>query len=296
MAHNMPTADMQMFATMHYKEVLRRFTRQNVRPDGRSLSQYRIQTVSAENSVASGGLAISHIGRTRVMCSIHLERSPPESEHRIEAKLNSNKTGRVRVQVDVGACASGASEHKAARARESAIAAFLTNILVGTEVLDLSQLILADGQVVFVLCIDVMCLSDDGNLYDASLTAVIAALRSSRFLTQQLTETNTLEIVANSSYWCLNMHHHPIALTVGLFEGLFLHDCTRKEEEELDGSLSIVYNEYGKLCGVHKPGGVAIGKEMLKACMMMSSAHARQTFEMLARDVPIPALSERRQT
>ena len=94
--------------------------------------------------------------------------------------------------------------------------------------------------------------------------------------------------------WRLSLAHHPVSLTLGQFDdGLLLQDCTRAEEDSLSGWFAVVVNERGQLCGLHKPGGAAVDKEALKRALGWAQAHARQTFELLARAVPAAVEAKR---
>jgi exosome complex component RRP43 len=46
----------------------------------------------------------------------------------------------------------------------------------------LDSLVIAPGKLVWVVYIDIVCLSNDGNVFDASLSATTSALKSGTFL------------------------------------------------------------------------------------------------------------------
>ena len=58
------------------------------------------------------------------------------------------------------------------------LSVFIKDVILSSECLQLTQLCPVLGKVAWVLYIDVLCLDHDGNLRDASIAAVMAALNS----------------------------------------------------------------------------------------------------------------------
>lgn len=67
---------------------------------------------------------------------------------------------------------------KQAETQQAVLTTVIQSVLESTNVLDKSQLCIEEGKAVWILYIDVYCLSNDGNLLDASLIAVLAALKN----------------------------------------------------------------------------------------------------------------------
>lgn len=56
----------------------------------------------------------------------------------------------------------------------------IDRVLKESKVLDLKDLCIEEGKAVWALWVDVVCVSYDGNIYDAALTAVMAALANGK--------------------------------------------------------------------------------------------------------------------
>eukprot|EP00667_Euglena_gracilis_P020645 EG_transcript_22407 len=271
--------EMQIFAAIHFKELLRRFVSINQRPDGRKLNQIRPVTVIPDPLSTTAGSATVGLGLTRVLAGCNVEPGPMMPGRPGE--------GRVQITCSFGSVSRQSLEQRRAREKEQAIAAFLLRTLLSSKVIDLTQLSIRESSAVLVLCIDIVATSDDGNLLDASLVAVMGALRTAQFPQFAVDEGGAVVPAPDQPRWRLALRHYPFSLSFGLFEKAILHDCTSKEEQELTGSFTVVYNNAGQLCGLYKPGGTPVPREALKECMGVAKLHAQRTFQVLQTSVRV---------
>ena len=51
-------------------------------------------------------------------------------------------------------------------------------LFFSSKMLDLSDLCISEGKAVWVLYADIVCLSDDGNVFDAALLAFVSAMQN----------------------------------------------------------------------------------------------------------------------
>ena len=79
--------------------------------------------------------------------------------------------------------------------------------------------------------------------------------------------------------------HIPVALKVGLFDGVLIADPSLFEEDLLATSLTIVQTADKQLCAVHKPGGAAMSGPQLAECMQLSLKHSITVTAMLTAAV-----------
>ena len=56
----------------------------------------------------------------------------------------------------------------------------INRVLKESKVLDLKDLCIEEGKAVWVLYVDAVCVSYDGNIYDAALAAIMAALNNGK--------------------------------------------------------------------------------------------------------------------
>lgn len=144
----------------------------------------------------------------------------------------------------------------------------LTDILLGCEVLKLSDLCIAEGQAVWVLYLDLYILNAAGSLLDASLLAAVAALQDTRLPAVHMTEEGNVErdgledldadendaaaaAAGNVRTVPLQLHGTPLSLTCGIYkqQQLLLADPDHEEEGLMAASVTVVLDEKHDLLG-----------------------------------------------
>mmetsp|Transcript_114261 Transcript_114261/g.323092 ORF Transcript_114261/g.323092 Transcript_114261/m.323092 type:complete len:258 (-) Transcript_114261:83-856(-) len=59
-------------------------------------------------------------------------------------------------------------------------------------------------------------------------------------------------------------------------EPAWILDPNRLEEAAMAGVLCIAVNQHGELCGIHKPGGIAVDFALIEHCVEVATAHAKE--------------------
>lgn len=166
----------QLFETLDPFTFHRTFFLKGLRADGRQLTERRSKIsgpASASSQTTSEGSGVCRIGETSVLAAIKTEVGTPGA--------TTSDSGRATVTVTSSPLAG--SRYQIGRANDEIvlIGQTLQQLLDQTHAIDLTQLCVLNGQTCFVLYIDVVILSDDGNLYDACVGAMMAALQSCLF-------------------------------------------------------------------------------------------------------------------
>ena len=166
--------DTSVFAKVFPKEYHLKFLESYCRADGRGLRTVRKVSVTRGVLGTTDGSGLAKVGATSVMCGIKLEVGAPS--------LDDAKAGRLVVAVDLpDLCSASLPRSSQQRAAEcEALSEQLARLATGSGLLKLSDLLIADGQAVWVLYADLVCLSHDGNLFDACVLALQAALQDAR--------------------------------------------------------------------------------------------------------------------
>ena len=110
----------------------------------------------------------------------------------------------------------------------------------------------------------------DGGLVDASCVAVIAALQHFRRPDVSVEgEDVTVYTLAERVPVPLAMLHHPLCVTLSIFEGgeIVLVDATLQEQQISEGEMVITANKHGELCQIAKLGGVPTDALVLLGCV-----------------------------
>lgn len=156
----------------------------------------------------------------------------------------------------------------------------------------LSDLCIASGDSCWVIYADLVCLNFDGNLADACLLALVQSLRR-----VQLPETEVVEegfagggfggrggnevCVSSTNFRPLPCLRTLLPTTFAVIEGHIVADPTLNEEELSSASMTIVLDETGALCQVHKPGGVPLTDDQINACIKTAKARVSVLLPML---------------
>ncbi|CAM9126909.1 unnamed protein product [Discosporangium mesarthrocarpum] len=265
--------EVEAFQRLDPENFYRRFVAKNVRPDGRELRAVR--PVSVDTDLFSeehvGASALVGIGHTKVVAGITLQVGQPCE--------SSPQCGDVDVQVFLTPLSS--SKFGGGRPSEQAqtLGTFVRSSVVESGAIRLEDLCIDEGGHAWKLCIDIMCLSFDGNLMDACLIAALAAL-----LRLKLPDTSTVddEVVVKGDIWTpLPVKYLPLPLTCGVFDGMIITDPSLLEEQLLTTNVTVVQTPSGKVCGVHKPGGSCVSGEQLHECLELCLQHAKQLQDIL---------------
>ncbi|ROT69495.1 putative plexin domain-containing protein 2 [Penaeus vannamei] len=150
----------------------RSFLDKKKRPDGRGLTDSRSIMIRVGTVTTAEGSSTVRMGHTTVMCGIKAEIATPA--------LRQPDQGLIVPNVELYACCS--PMFKAGPPGEKAISTsqFLKNVIISSGMLDLTELCIVNNKYVWCLFCDIVCLNYDGNLTDAALVALVAALQNLR--------------------------------------------------------------------------------------------------------------------
>lgn len=104
--------------------------------------------------------------------------------------------------------------------------------------LHLPDLSIVSGESAWVVYADLVCLSHDGNLYDACLLALMESLKRCQLPETEVVEEGVGERAARQSEVCISstnlrplpIHHTLVPITIGVMEQQLLADPTAAEE------------------------------------------------------------------
>lgn len=138
------------------------FLSNSIRPDGRSLEEYRKVTISS-NIVSLGKTIIqSTISRTSAQSSI-------ETPHLGVVLFNVNLTGLASLKYEDNNARNGAKVDESHFLEE-----FLNDTFIRSGAVDLSLLCIGEGKLVWHITVTLTAISVDGNLRDAFVLASVS--------------------------------------------------------------------------------------------------------------------------
>ncbi len=179
--HKVQDADLHnslmVFKKLFPTEYNKYFINSGCRNDGRALSQFRPIAIAKSIINASDGSALCKIGLTNVICGIRYFIDTP--------KALTPKQGRVDINVNVSATLSSDTYGTSASSTNvnnffslnHILAEFCKNAIESGDVVDLEKLSIQEGKSAWVLQADILVLNNDGNIFDACLLSLVAALQ-----------------------------------------------------------------------------------------------------------------------
>ncbi|NXP67740.1 EXOS8 protein, partial [Chloropsis cyanopogon] len=209
--------------TVEPLEYYRRFLKENCRPDGRELGEFRTTTVNIGKCLRSittaDGSALVKLGNTTVICGVKAELAAPA--------VDSANKGYIVPNVELPSlCAerfrSGPPGEEAQAASQFIADSFLLPCLLSfyfsSQMIVKEDLCIASGKLAWVLYCDIICLDYDGNLLDASVFALLAALKNVQLPLVTINEETGLSEVNLKQKNPLIIRKHPVATSFAIFD------------------------------------------------------------------------------
>lgn len=132
-------------------------------------------SLSSGHIRSADGSSIARQGNTTVVCGIKLELAKPTAE--------SPSSGFIVPNVTLPAMCNPAFKSGPPSPQAQALSTFIKEVVESSGCVDLCSLCPVPGRAAWVLYVDVVCLDHDGNLRDAAVAALMAALASLRLPT-----------------------------------------------------------------------------------------------------------------
>ena len=269
-----------MAATLHAVDPLeyyRAHLSRGVRPDGRGLLRGRRPVTRNASLTSTDGSAIVRMGRTALLVGVQCDPTVPT-----EAEPSC---GRIVVSVEFSAVCSpaaaathggsGSTAATAAVARMESDKAILVELLQQTAnggLVDLEKLCAVAGTAVWSCYCDVYVLEHDGNLTDAAMLAMMAALSYVRLPSVAVDEQSGALTVVEERAMALLVERPVFPCTFGLLDGTLLLDPCAEEEALLSSTFTLLLDDSGELRAVHKPGGAPLASGSMEPCLAAAKA------------------------
>jgi len=248
------------FKTAQPLEYFKHFLKENIRPDGRDLLEFRKTLLNIGTISTSYGSAVLKLGHTMVSCGITAELAVPPAD-------NPN-IGYFVPNVELPPLCSPEFRPGPPDDKAQILSQLVLDIVKNSGMLNLEDLCIQENKLSWVIYADVLCMSHDGNLLDAVLTVLYAALQNVKLpLIQINKESSEPEHIPESTFK-LNLQSRPVSTTIALFDqNILFVDPSHDEEDIACGTITIVVGDNKQLYSVYKPGGCAVDDKILKKCI-----------------------------
>lgn len=148
----------------------RDYVNNDIRPDGRGLDQFRPVIINVSSIGTADGSAIVKIGNTTVVCGIKAELAKP--------KASEPENGYIVPNIELSPLCSPKFRPGAPTEEAQVCAKALSDLIVNSQCLKLTDLCVAKEKLVWTLYCDLVCFDHDGCILDAAIIALIAALKT----------------------------------------------------------------------------------------------------------------------
>ncbi|KAF6084003.1 exosome component 8 [Phyllostomus discolor] len=273
------------FKTVEPLEYYRRFLKENCRPDGRELGEFRATTVNVGSISTADGSALVKLGNTAVICGVKAEFATPPPD--------APNKGYVVPNVDLPPLCSSRFRSGPPGEEAQVASQFVADVIENSQMIRKEDLCISPGkhgrissasvsELAWVLYCDLICLDCDGNILDACTFALLAALRNVQLPEVTINEETALAEVNLKKKSHLNIRTHPVATSFAVFDDtLLLVDPTGEEERLAAGALTVVMDEAGRLCCLHKPGGGGLTGAKLQDCVSRAVTRHREVKKLM---------------
>ena len=287
------------FLQAHFKQP------QPVRPSGRRPNELREPVINTGSLSHSNGSAVVRLGDTSVVCGVRGEillasevPHPPKDETRTEDIIENLNLLVPNVELSTGCSPAFLPGNPPSNLAQS-LSWRLTSSLQASDLVNPDDLTISyaepqsadvdEESVVVVkaywtLYIDILCISLDGNCYDAAWMAVMAALKNTT-LPNAWWDADREAIICSplaNEARKLNLSGSPGATTFAVFstasplkqqseaESWVLADPDSFEEDVCSETVTVVIDN-GKLLRIEKHGGARVGKEAMAECVSVAT-------------------------
>ncbi|KAI4148715.1 MAG: hypothetical protein LQ341_001490 [Variospora aurantia] len=249
--------------------------RENIRLDGRALDAFRNIELSFGDEY---GVVDVQLGDTRILARISATVTAPFPDRKFD--------GIFTVITELSPMASPAFEVGRQTETETLLSRLLEVALRRSSAISTESLCLIAGQQVWSLTATCHVLSHCGNLLDACNLAVLAALQHYRIPDVTVKgEEVIVHSVEERNPVPLAMLHHPLCVTLALFEGgeKVIVDATLREQQCCEGEVVVTANKHGEVVQIAKLGGVAADALVLLNCVDLAVAKVKELDTVISK-------------
>jgi exosome complex component RRP42 len=253
------------------RDYLYKLAKTEKRADGRGVEEYREIVIVPGIITQAEGSARVKLGDTEVYAGVKIEPGEPYSD--------SPNSGVLITNAELIPLAS--PDFEAGPPREDAIelARVVDRGIRESGIINFEQLCIEPSKKVWMVFLDLYILDDNGNLFDASLLAGLAALYTAKIPCErfELGKDVPLPLEPNS----------PIACTHVKYNGLLVADPSLDEGLIADARLTLALDENSHLRAIQKGGVGSFKLEEIKTVTKMAQSNAEKIREVFKKALKI---------
>ncbi len=217
------------------------------RMDGRGLDETRPLTIETGLIQKANGSARVTLGNTQVIAGVKIATGTPFPD-------TPNK-GILVVNAEILPMSSPYAEPGPPSEDAIELARVVDRGIRESEMVDMTKLCVVEGKTVVAVFVDCNVMNVDGNLFDATSYAVVAALRTSKMKKYKVEND---KVVASEDEVPLPVEKTPVSVTLARIGDRLVVDPGSEEEASMDMRITITTDEEGHICASQKGEASAI--------------------------------------
>lgn len=231
-----------------------------LRADGRGIHEPRRISIKTNVLDKAEGSAHVSLGNTQVLVGVKVDIGQPFKD--------TPNQGVLVVHAENVPLASPIFEPGPPDENAIELARIVDRSIREVRAVDLESLVIRVGEKAWNLWVDIYVLDYDGNLYDASMLAAMAALAVTKLPDYDESETGEIILKRESRVKPLKINSKVVSVTLARIGDYLIVDPTFEEEVIADYKLVLSFDENMRIVGAQKTGsgGMRIGelREALK--------------------------------
>ncbi|CAE6432187.1 unnamed protein product [Rhizoctonia solani] len=262
------------FQRLHPRTYFERFIAEGYRPDGRKVDTWRDVRINVGSISTANGSSLVRIGDSTIVCGVKAEIAEPELESLNEGFIVSN--------LDLPAICSPKFRPGPPAEEAQMLSEKINDILTSSSAIDPKTLCIHPGKAAWVIYVDAVCINYDGNILDATMLAVLAALQNAKIPVATYDPDTERTTCSRTETVPLALTHMPITTSFGVFDKTHLiSDPSSFEEPLLDATITVTVDiSSGTLGGINQVGFSA-PSATLETITQRAIAHSKTLAEIL---------------
>jgi exosome complex component RRP42 len=222
------------------------------RMDERALDQLRPLKIETGLIQKANGSARVHLGNTQVIAGVKIATGTPFPD--------TPDKGLLVVNAEILPMASPYAEAGPPSEEAIELARVVDRGIRESEMVDLTKLCLIPGKSVVTVFVDCNVMNVDGNLFDATSYAVVAALRTSKMKKYKVKDD---KVEASEDWVPVPVERTPVSVTMARIGDKLVVDPNTEEEVSMDMRITITTDDDGNICASQKGEASTISPELV---------------------------------
>ncbi|XP_035892440.1 exosome complex component RRP43-like isoform X2 [Anopheles stephensi] len=156
----------------------------------------------------------------------------------------------------------------------------LADAISNAHCIDLQDLCISPGKLVWALYCDLTCLDHDGCVFDVAIISLVAALHTVKLPTIQYNHDTGETRTDTSTFSPLSVHCVPVTTTFVMVSDRLITDPTSEEEKLASTTLTVTVSD-GKMSFFNQSGGDPFDSAALKNCTDSALKRERSVRRMI---------------